>query len=92
MLLNVILHTPAFQALEASWRGLHYLVQQSETSPMLRLRVLNVSKDDLRKDLERASTFDQSVLFKKVYDDVFGVFGGTPFGALIGDYEFSRHP
>ena len=86
------MHAPEFQQLEASWRGLHYLVHQSETSTMLKLRVLNVSKNDLLRDLERASEFDQSALFKKVYEEEYGMFGGAPFGALIGDYEFGRHP
>jgi len=90
--LNEIMHAPEFQQLEGSWRGLHYLVQQSETSTMLKLRVLNVSKRDLLRDLERAAEFDQSALFKKVYEEEFGTFGGAPFGALIGDYEFGRHP
>jgi type VI secretion system protein ImpC len=89
--LNEIMHAPEFQKLEASWRGLHYLVDQSETSTMLKIRVLNASKEDLRKELERASEFDQSGLFKKVYEEEYGTFGGAPFGALIGDYEFSRH-
>ena len=90
--LNEIMHAPEFQRLEASWRGLHYLVHQSETSTMLKIRVFNVSKNDLLKDLERASEFDQSALFKKVYEEEYGMFGGAPFGALIGDYEFGRHP
>jgi type VI secretion system protein ImpC len=90
--LNEVLHAAEFQRLEASWRGLHYLVDQTETSTMLKLRVMNVSKDDLRKDLEKAAEFDQSALFKKVYEEEYGTFGGAPFGALIGDYEFGRHP
>src|SRR5262245_22957780 len=90
--LNEIMHHQDFQKLEGSWRGLHYLVHQSETSTMLKIKVLNTSKDDLRKDLERAVEFDQSALFKKVYEEEFGTFGGAPFGALIGDYEFGRHP
>lgn len=90
--LNEIMHHQDFQKMEASWRGLHYLVHQSETSTMLKIKVLNTSKEDLRKDLERASEFDQSALFKKVYEEEFGMFGGAPFGALIGDYEFGRHP
>ena len=90
--LNEIMHAQEFQRLEASWRGLHYLVHQSETSTMLKIRVCNVSKNDLLKDLERASEFDQSALFKKVYEEEYGMFGGAPFGALIGDYEFGRHP
>jgi type VI secretion system protein ImpC len=90
--LNEIMHAPEFQKLEGSWRGLHYLVHQSETSTMLKIRMLNVSKQDLLRDLERAAEFDQSALFKKVYEEGYGVFGGEPIGALIGDYEFGRHP
>ena len=90
--LNEIMHHPDFQKLEGSWRGLHYLVQQSETSTTLKLRVLNVSKRDLLRDLERAVEFDQSALFKKVYEEEYGTFGGAPISAMIGDYEFSRHP
>ncbi|MGE0826413.1 MAG: type VI secretion system contractile sheath large subunit [Candidatus Binatia bacterium] len=90
--LNEVMHHAEFQKLEGSWRGLHYFVYQSETSTMMKIKVMNVSKDDLRRDLERASEFDQSALFKKVYEEEFGTFGGAPFGALIGDYEFSRHP
>jgi len=90
--LNAIMHAPEFQKLESSWRGLHYLVQQSETGTMMKIRVLNVSKDDLRKDLEKAMEFDQSAMFKKVYEEEYGTFGGAPYGCLIGDYEFGRHP
>jgi type VI secretion system protein ImpC len=90
--LNEILHHPAFQKLEASWRGIKYMMDQSETSSMLKIRVLNVSKKELLRDLQRAPEFDQSVMFKKIYEDEFGIFGGEPFGALIGDYEFSKHP
>lgn len=88
--LNEIMHHPDFQRLEGTWRGLKYLLSQSETSAMLRLKVLNVSKKELLRDLQRAPEFDQSALFKKVYEEEFGVFGGAPFGALIGDYEFDR--
>ncbi len=90
--LNEILHHATFQKLESSWRGLKYLISQSETSAMLKIRVLNVSKKDLLRDLQRAPEFDQSAMFKKVYEEEFGVFGGEPFGALVGDYEFSKHP
>jgi len=90
--LNVIMHAPEFQQLEASWRGLHYLVMQSETSTMLKLRVLNISKKELGKDLEKAAEFDQSALFKKVYEEEYGTFGGAPYGALVGDFEFGRNP
>lgn len=90
--LNEIMHAEEFQKLEGSWRGLQYLVQQSETSTMLKLRVLNTSKQDLLKDLQKAAEFDQSGLFKKVYEEEYGQFGGAPFGAIIGDYEFGRGP
>jgi type VI secretion system protein ImpC len=90
--LNEILHQPQFQKLEASWRGLKYLLSQSETSVMLKIRVMNVSKKELLRDLQRAPEFDQSALFKKIYEEEFGVFGGEPFAAMIGDYEFSKHP
>lgn len=90
--LNEILHNAQFQKLEASWRGLKYMLDQSETSSMLKIRVLNVSKKELLRDLQRAAEFDQSALFKKVYEDEFGIFGGEPLGAIVGDYEFSRHP
>lgn len=90
--LNEVMHHADFQKLEGSWRGLNYLVQQSETGQSLKIRMMNVSKKDLLKDLEKASEFDQSTLFKKVYEDEFGMFGGSAFGAMIGDYEFSTHP
>ncbi|MBN8724727.1 MAG: type VI secretion system contractile sheath large subunit [Acidobacteria bacterium] len=90
--MNEIMHAEDFQKLEASWRGLHHLVFESETSTMLKIRVMNVSKKDLVRDLERAVEFDQSALFKKLYEEEYGTFGGAPYGALIGDYEFSNHP
>src|SRR5437870_8063978 len=86
--LNEVMHHEDFQKLEGTWRGLHYLVHQSETSTSLKIRVLNTSKKDLLKDMQKASEFDQSALFKKVYEDEYGTFGGCPYGALIGDYEF----
>jgi type VI secretion system protein ImpC len=90
--LNEIMHHESFQKLEASWRGLKYLLDHSETGEMIKLKVLNVSKKDLLRDLQRASEFDQSALFKKVYEEEFGIFGGHPFSAMIGDYEFGRKP
>src|SRR3954452_20002461 len=90
--LNEIMHTEEFQKLEASWRGLFYLVDKTETSTSLKIRVLNASKKDLLKDLEKASEFDQSGLFKKVYEAEYGIFGGEPYCVMIGDYEFSNHP
>src|SRR5262245_7043024 len=88
--LNEIMHHPDFQKLEASWRGLHYLVMQSETGDTLKIKVLNVSKRELFKDLEKAIEFDQSSLFKKIYEEEHGQLGGEPYGILVGDYEFSR--
>ncbi len=90
--LNAIMHDPKFLKLEGSWRGLHYLVQNSETGTSLKLRVLNISKRDLGRDLSRAIEFDQSQLFKKIYENEFGTPGGEPYGAIIGDYEWTNHP
>ena len=90
--LNAIMHDPEFQKLEASWRGLHYVVDKTETDEKLQIRVLNASKKELLRDLERAKEFDQSALFKKIYTSEYDVFGGTPYGAVIGDYEFGKHP
>jgi len=88
--LNEVMHAPEFQKLESTWRGLKYLLSQTETSTMLKIKILNVNKKELLRDLQRAPEFDQSALFKKVYEEEYGVFGGAPFGALLGDYEFSR--
>src|SRR5579862_6885947 len=90
--LSEILHHPTFQKLEGSWRGLKYMLDQSETSDQLKIKVLNVSKKELLRDLQRAPEFDQSALFKKVYEEEFGIFGGAPFASLIGDYEFGKGP
>jgi type VI secretion system protein ImpC len=90
--LNEVMHHEDFQKIEGSWRGLHYLVSQSETGEKLKIRVMNVNKKDLLKDMEKASEFDQSTLFKKIYEEEFGMFGGASYGAMIGDYEFTNHP
>ncbi len=90
--LNEVMHHPSFQKLEGSWRGLKFLLDNSEMTPMLKVRVLNATKKEVLKDLQRAPEFDQSALFKKVYEDEYGIFGGEPFGALIGDFEFTKHP
>ncbi len=90
--LNEILHHADFQKLEGSWRGLRHMVFNSNTSANLKIRVLNVNKKDLLRDMQRAPEFDQSALFKKVYEEEYGVFGGAPYGALIGDFEFGKHP
>src|ERR1700730_10473691 len=89
---NEILHHATFQKLEGSWRGLKYMLDQSETNDHLKIKVLNVSKKELLRDLQRAPEFDQSALFKKVYEEEFGIFGGAPFASLIGDYEFGKGP
>ncbi len=89
--LAAIMHNEAFRKLEGSWRGLHHLVSKSETGESLKLRVLNCSKRDLSKDFEKATEFDQSTLFKMIYETEFGSPGGAPYGALIGDYEFENH-
>ncbi len=90
--LNEVMHHQEFQKLEGSWRGLHYLVKNSLTGPQLKIRVMHATKKELLKDFERALEFDQSALFKKIYEDEYGTFGGAPYGALIGDYEFGNHP
>ncbi|MFE8070108.1 type VI secretion system contractile sheath large subunit [Marinobacteraceae bacterium S3BR75-40.1] len=90
--LSEIMHQEEFQKLEGSWRGMHHLVMNSETSSMLKIRVLNLSKKDLHKDLSKAVEFDQSQIFKKIYESEFGTPGGEPYGVMIGDYEFSNHP
>jgi type VI secretion system protein ImpC len=90
--LAAVLHHPEFQKLEGSWRGLHHLVMNSETSSNLKIKVLNISKKDLFKDVDKAVEFDQSQIFKKLYENEFGSPGGEPYGSLIGDYEFTNHP
>jgi type VI secretion system protein ImpC len=88
--LNEVMHHPDFQRMEGTWRGLHYLVHQSETGENLKIRVLNVTKKELFRDLEKAAEFDQSSLFKKIYEEEYGQLGGKPYGMLVGDYQFGR--
>ncbi|NKE46933.1 type VI secretion system contractile sheath large subunit [Roseomonas frigidaquae] len=90
--LNQVMHHPRFTKLEGSWRGLNYLVMNSETGTSLKIRMLQASKKDLSRDLQRAVEFDQSGLFKKIYENEFGTPGGEPYGALVGDYEWTAHP
>jgi len=90
--LNEIMHSEKFQQVESTWRGLEYLIKQSETGTALKIKVMNVSMKVLGKDLERAAEFDQSTLFKKIYEEEFGTLGGHPFGMMVGDYHFSAHP
>jgi type VI secretion system protein ImpC len=90
--LSAIMHHPKFQKLEGSWRGLNYFVFNSETGTQLKLRVLNCSKRDLYKDLSSADEFDQSTIWKAIYENEFGMPGGEPYATLVGDYEFENHP
>ncbi len=90
--LNQILHHERFLKLEGSWRGLNYLVMNSETGTSLKIRMLQLSKKEMAKDLQKAVEFDQSTLFKKIYENEFGTPGGEPYGTLVGDYEWTKHP
>src|SRR5215203_3887245 len=92
--INMILHHDDFQKLEGAWRGLHYLVNNTETDEMLKIRFMNISKTDLGKTLKRykGTAWDQSPIFKKVYEAEYGQFGGEPFGCLVGDYYFDQSP
>jgi type VI secretion system protein ImpC len=90
--INEIMHDPKLQKLEGGWRGLKYLVSQTETSTMLKIKVLSMSKRDLLKDLRNAVDFDQSAMFKLIHNEGYGMLGGEPFACIIGDYEFSRGP
>jgi len=92
--INLILHNEDFQKLEGAWRGLHYLVNNTETDEQLKIRVMNVSKADLGKTLKRfkGTNWDQSPVFKKVYEEEYGQFGGEPFGCLVGDFHFDQSP
>jgi len=90
--LAAIMHHEKFTKLEGSWRGLNHLVMNSNTGAGLKIKVMNMTKRELNKDLTKAVEFDQSQLFKKIYENEFGTPGGEPYGALIGDYEWVNHP
>jgi len=92
--INKIIHNPDYQKLESAWRGLHYMVNNTETDENLKIRVMDISKKDLHKTLKKfkGAAWDQSPLFKKVYEQEYGQFGGEPFGALVGDYHFDQSP
>jgi len=90
--LSAIMHAPEFQKLESSWTGLHYLVKNSASGQHLRIKLLNATKRELVKDFQGALEFDQSTMFRKVYEEEFGTFGGAPFGALLGDFDITRQP
>jgi type VI secretion system protein ImpC len=91
---NLIIHNPEFQALESAWRGLHHLVNNTETDEYLKIKVLNVSKKEVGRTLKkfRGTAWDQSPIFKKIYEEEYGQFGGEPFGLLVGDYYFDHSP
>jgi type VI secretion system protein ImpC len=92
--INLILHHPDLQQVEGAWRGLNYLVNNTETDEMLKIRFMNITKADLGKTLKRykGTNWDQSPLFKRVYEEEYGQFGGEPFGCLVGDYYFDHTP
>ncbi len=90
--LDEILHNKEFQALEAAWRGLHYAVMNSETGEMLKIKLLVATRDEIQDDLEHAIEFDQSKLFKKIYEEEFGTLGGSPYSCLLGDFYIGRSP
>jgi type VI secretion system protein ImpC len=92
--INLIMHHADFQKLESAWRGLHHLVNNTETDQQLKIRVMNVSKKDLGKTLKRykGTAWDQSPIFKKMYEEEYGQLGGEPYGCLIGDYYFDHSP
>ncbi|MEO0912320.1 MAG: type VI secretion system contractile sheath large subunit [Pseudomonadota bacterium] len=92
--INEIMHHPEFQQLESAWRGLHYLVNNTETDEMLKIRVFNITKKDLSKTLKKfkGTAWDQSPIFKKLYEEEYGQFGGEPYGCLVGDYHFDHSP
>jgi type VI secretion system protein ImpC len=90
--INLILHTEQFQSVESAWRGLHHLVSNTETDEMLKIRVLNISKNELGKTIKKfkGTAWDQSPIFKKMYEEEFGQFGGEPYGAIVADYYFDN--
>src|SRR5262249_19219681 len=89
--LNAVMHAPQFQKLEGTWRGLHYLISNSETGEKLKIRLLDATKNEIAKDLENAVEFDMSQTFKKVYEAEYGTLGGHPYGLLIGDFDYDVH-
>lgn len=92
--MDEIMHCPEVREMEGTWRGLHYLVNNTETDQKLKIRVMNITKDELADHLEdyEGQMWDQSGAFKKIYSDEYSMFGGEPFGAIVGAYEFSQHP
>lgn len=92
--INKILHHEEFQKLEGAWRGLHYLVNNTETDELLKIRFMNISKKELGRTLKRykGAAWDQSPIFKRIYEEEYGQFGGEPIGCIVGDYHFDHSP
>lgn len=90
--LNEVMHAPEFQKMEASWRGIQYLVSNTETGTMLKIKVFNISKKEILRDFTKQNDWEQATIFKKIYEEEYGTLGGQPYGCLIGDYEITRHP
>src|ERR1700753_606387 len=90
--IDLIIHDERFQKLESAWRGLHYLVSNTETDDQLQLRVMNITKPELHRTLKwyKGAAWDQSPIFKRLYEEEFGTLGGKPYGAIIGDYYFDH--
>ena len=91
---NLIMHHEDFQALESAWRGLHYMVNNTETDEFLKIKVMSISKKDLHKTLRKfkGTAWDQSPIFKQMYEEEYGQFGGEPYGCVVGDYYFDHGP
>ena len=90
--LSQIIHHEKFQKIESTWRGLYYFCQETPSHSLIKIRMLNTTKKELTKDFQGATDFDQSSLFKKIYEQEYGSFGGAPYATLIGDFEFDRTP
>ena len=88
--LSQIMHHAEFQKIESTWRGLYYFCQETPSNSLIKIRMLNTTKKELIKDFQGATDFDQSTLFKKIYEEEYGSFGGAPYATLIGDFEFDR--
>ena len=91
---NAVIHHADFQAMEAAWRGLHFLVRRTSTDALLKIRIIDIGKRELARTLRkfRGAAWDQSPVFRKIYEEEYGQFGGEPFGILVGDYGFNHHP
>ena len=90
--LSKVMHHEQFQKIESTWRGLYYFCQETPSHSLIKIRMLNTTKKELVKDFQSATDFDQSTLFKKIYEEEYGSFGGAPYATLIGDFEFDRTP